>query len=111
MIVSRRTLGVLAVMACITAAVAFGPGIRSHLHHSATLAKAGVEPDQRAKKYLRSNQATASDEKLPASLQAAEEAYAARAYPAADVPFQLTVNSQQSWKQTQQRGWENWYAG
>lgn len=101
-LVSRRTLLVLAVVASLVAAV--GAYTRAHAHSNGVAVR-HLEPDAKsAQKHVGSAAATASDEKLPASLEAAAEAYAARAYPADSVAFDLTEQAQASWSKAKGRG-------
>ena len=97
--VSRRTLLVLALIASVVAAI----GAYSHAQaHSNGVAVRQLEPDAKsAQKHVGNAAATASDEKLPASLQSAAEAYAARAFPADSVSVELTEQAQVSWEQGQ----------
>ena len=100
--VSRRTLLVLAVIASLVAVV--GAYSRAKAHTGGTVAR-HLEPDaKQAQKHVGNAAATASDEKLPSSLQAAEEAYEARAFPADAVSIELTQQAQSSWSKAKGRG-------
>jgi hypothetical protein len=100
--VSRRTLLVLVVIASLVAAV--GAYSRAKAH-TGGVAVRHLEPDAKhAQKHVGNAAATASDEKLPSSLQAAEEAYQARAFPADSVSIELTQQAQTSWSTAKGRG-------
>ena len=93
---SRLALGLLMVAVLTGAAVLVGVLARSGssaARGQGLVAKSG-DPDAKGKASV---EATASVEKGPASVTAAEEAYAERAYPADEVPVQLTLNAQQAW--------------
>jgi hypothetical protein len=101
-LVSRRTLLVLALFASVVAAV--GAYSRAQAHSNG-VATRQLEPDAKStQKHVGNAAATASDEKLPASLQSAAEAYAARAFPADSVAFELTEQAQVSWSKAKGRG-------
>ena len=94
----RLAFGVFAVLLCVGAALGSALTTGGHpparpLHLSA---KSG-DPDAGSKKD------TASVERGPAVATAAEEAYAQRAYPAAEVSLQATLDAQQAWSGVKQR--------
>jgi hypothetical protein len=100
--VSRRTLLVLVVIASLVAVV--GAYSRAKAHTGGVVAR-HLEPDaKQAQKHVGNAAATASDEKLPASLQASADAYAARAFPADSVSIELTQQAQSSWSKAKGRG-------
>ena len=100
--VSRRTLLVLVIIASLVAVV--GAYSRAKAHSNAVAIR-HLEPDAKSGlKHVGNAAATASDEKLPASLQAAEEAYQARAFPADAVSIELTQQAQNSWTKAKGRG-------
>jgi hypothetical protein len=100
--VSRRTLLVLVIIASLVVVVGAYSRARAH---SNGVAIRQLEPDAKhAQKHVGNAAATASDEKLPSSLQAAEEAYQARAFPADAVSIELTQQAQNSWTKANGRG-------
>ena len=103
-VLRRRPLAVVAVVVAIAAAS--GAAIRvSTQSGSGGVAVRHVEPDAKVKPGA-SSRAIAT-ESTPGAVQAAAEAYAARAYPADDVPIQLTLNAQQAWSKAKGRGHAN----
>jgi hypothetical protein len=96
---ARIALGVFALLVLAgTALLLAVSSTGSQSTRSAAPPKKAADPDASSK------QNTAAVEAGPAALQAAEESFAQRAYPANDIPIQLSVNAQQSWKALDNRG-------
>ena len=96
---ARIALGVFALLVPAGTALLLAVGSTgSHGTRSAAPLKKAADPDASSK------QNTAAVEAGPAALQAAEESFAQRAYPANDIPIQLSLNAQQSWKAVDNRG-------
>ena len=96
---ARIALGVFALLVLAGTALLLAVGSTgSHGTRSAAPLKKAADPDASSK------QNTASVEAGPAALQAAEESFAQRAYPANDIPIELSLNAQQSWKAVDNRG-------
>jgi len=96
---SRLALGLsmVAVMTAVAVLIAMAAG-----SGPSTGIGAGAKGEE-AKAKPASLEQTAVLEKGPASVTAAEEAYAQRAYPAEEIPFELTLNAQQEWAQARGR--------
>ena len=96
---ARIALGVFALLVLAGTALLFAVGSTgSHGTRSVAPLKKAADPDASSK------QNTAAVEAGPAALQAADESFAQRAYPANDIPIQLSLNAQQSWKAVDNRG-------
>ena len=89
---ARIALGVFALLVLAGTALLLAVGSTgSHGTRSAAPLKKAADPD------ASSQQNTAAVEAGPAALQAAEESFAQRAYPANDNPIQRSRNAQQEW--------------
>jgi hypothetical protein len=96
---ARIALGVFALLVLAGTALLLAVGSTgSHGTRSVAPLKKAADPDASSK------QNTAAVEAGPAALQAADESFAQRAYPANDIPIQLSLNAQQSWKAVDNRG-------
>jgi hypothetical protein len=95
---ARIALGVFALLALAGTALLLAVGSTgSHSTRSVAPLKKAADPDASSK------QNTASVEAGPAALQAAEESFAQRAYPAEDIPIQLSLNAQSAWSSVKAR--------
>ena len=99
---ARAALGLAMVTVLVAVAVVVGVGASGGA--SAVGAKAKGEE---AKAKPASLEQTTMLEKGPASVSAAEEAYDQRAYPATEIPFQLTLQAQQAWATAKSRKGKN----
>jgi hypothetical protein len=90
---ARIALGVFALL--VLAATALLLAVSSTGSHST---RSGVPPKKAADPDASSKQNTASVEAGPAALQAAEESFAQRAYPANDIPIQLSLEAKSAWQ-------------
>ncbi len=94
----RLALGLFGVLLIVGVASVLGTAAtRTSSAPSVLHAAKGGDPDANAK-------ATASLEKSPASVTAAEEAYAQKAYPADEVTVQAAANARASWTALNHRG-------
>jgi hypothetical protein len=101
-VLSRRSLVVLAIVAIVAAAS--GAALRVSLRaHSGTVGVRHLEPDAKSGKVGANSRAIAS-ESMPGAVQAAAEAYDARAYPATDIAPELMTNARTSWTTALGRG-------
>ena len=90
---ARFALGVLSLLVLAATAVLLGVSSSGgHSVRSTVVAKKAADPDASSKKD------TGSVEAGPAALQASEESFAQRAYPANDIPIQLSENAQSAWQ-------------
>jgi len=90
---ARFALGVLSLLVLAATAVLLGVSSGGgHSARSAAVLRKAADPDASSKKN------TASVEAGPAALQAAEESFAQRAYPAGDIPIQLSEQAQSAWQ-------------
>ena len=91
----RPALAVIAVLAVLAAGVVGGLASTGKLSANrggagATALNRKADPDASAK-------ATPGEARGPGSVQAEQEAYEQRAYPASEISFQATVNAQKAW--------------
>ena len=96
---ARVALGFFALLVLAGTALLLAVGSTgSHGTRSVAPLKKAADPDASSK------QNTAAVEAGPAALQAAEESFAQRAYPANDIPIQLSLDAQSAWKAVDNRG-------
>ena len=93
---ARIALGLLLLLVLVGAAVLFGSSSSSRSGSAVRLAKSG-DPDAGSLKE------TASVEKGPSAATAAEEEFTQRAYPADDIPLELSLNAQKAWSSVKAR--------
>jgi hypothetical protein len=89
---ARLALGLFALLVLgATALLLAVSSTGTHTARSVVPLKKAADPDASSK------QNTAAVEAGPAALQAAEESFVQRAYPADDIPIQLSLNAQSAW--------------
>jgi hypothetical protein len=99
---ARFALGVFSLLLLGGAALLLGvSGNGSHSARSGFAVKTSGDPDAGSMKE------TASVEAGPAAVTAAEEAYAQRAFPADEIPLQLSLDARQAWSSVKSRSNSN----
>jgi hypothetical protein len=94
---ARIALGVFSLLVLVGAALLLGGSRDSKQSAPSGFAVASGDPDASSKMD------TASVEAGPTAVTAAEEAFAQRAYPADDIPVELSLNAQKAWSAVKAR--------
>src|SRR3954453_19356450 len=94
---ARIALGLFSLLMLVGAALLLGVSHDSKQSAPSGFALKSGDPDASSKMD------TASVEAGPAAVTAAEEAFAQRAYPADDIPLELSLSAQKAWSSVKAR--------